>query len=89
MTSDRKNPSVAFWATVAMLVVLVWYIASYAVLIEPQVYAWPYPMTVATYRLPGSSETLRSVWWQRAFAPLAAADQRLRPERWAANPIAR
>jgi Leucine-rich repeat (LRR) protein len=56
--TDRKNSGVAFWAAVAMLVVLVWYIASYEVLIEPQVYAWPYPMTVATYWLPGSGNVV-------------------------------
>lgn len=56
------------------------HVASYAALVEPQGRAWPYPMMVATYRLAGTTETLRSGWWQRAFAPLAAADRKLRPE---------
>jgi hypothetical protein len=86
--TDRKKPGVAFWATVVVVSLPLLYVASYMVLVEPQGYAWPYPMTAATYRFPGNKETLQSAWWQRAFAPLAALDRRLRPERWAPNPIA-
>ncbi|HEY3966091.1 MAG TPA: hypothetical protein VGM05_16140 [Planctomycetaceae bacterium] len=80
MSDDRKKPGWAFWTMVVVAAVLTGYVASYAALVEPQGRAWPYPMMVATYRLAGTTETLRSGWWQRAFAPLAAADRKLRPE---------
>ena len=86
MSEPRKKPGVAFWATVVVASLLLLYIASYVALVEPQGHAWPYPMTVATYRLPGSSNAFQPARWQQMFAPLNALDRVVRPEKWAANP---
>ena len=79
MTSDRKKPGVAFWATVVVVVVLplAAYIGAYAWSVEAVTGLWAKVEMRPTYTRLGNSQA-----WHKFFWPAHWVDRRVRPRFW-------
>jgi len=84
---DRNKPGVAFWATVAVVVVLVTisgYSGTYALMVNPT-RVWrscgpnPPPSEVMSYYPDGIGS---GAFWESFYAPANFFDRKLRPAKW-------
>jgi|GEM_PF-7034475 len=86
MTTDRKKPGVALWATVGLVALLpvILYAGAYLYTATPIVYATsPPPWDILPhYSLGGRRSTLPS-WWEAAFLPAHWLDRKIRSDVWA------
>ncbi len=87
MTSDRKQPSMAFWATVVVLCVLALppgYFGAYLLVVNPTRVSRYYPMLGVRraadphYRAFGKQD-----FWKAFFEPANSLDRWIRPKIWA------
>jgi hypothetical protein len=87
MTSDRKKPGVAFWASVVVVVALALlsaYSGSYLLILEPTRKSRNYPFLGVRwaaephYRAFGKQD-----FWRAFFEPANSLDRRIRPKIWA------
>jgi hypothetical protein len=87
MSSDRKKPGVAFWATVIVagtaMLALGGYIVAYAYMVEGE---WVFmapdgPYVQEEYRNPISGR-LEEKNWSKIFAPVHWIDRQVRRDRW-------
>ncbi|HEY3967085.1 MAG TPA: hypothetical protein VGM05_21170 [Planctomycetaceae bacterium] len=89
--TDRKKPGVAFWATVVVVVALIFYVAAYSIMVSPAVVfhsglGEPPPL-IPKYHLIGN--WLEDRRWPRDggacrpfFAPIHWIDRRVRRHVW-------
>jgi len=85
MTTDRKKPGVAFWATVVVVCLPALYVGAYCWMVEPLEI---HPSKTKFYCLPSYPLVNPSgvgVWygqWERFFSPIHSIDRHLKPTVW-------
>lgn len=90
--TDHKKPDWKFWATVALVVVLVGYVGAYALMVGPGLWSINFSggrdMTgsitgeIPPYYSAGIHLPLNQQLFERLFAPIHWIDRRVRRDAW-------